>query len=106
MRAAIALLFVSTAAYAQDAGQLAQGLAAQPIAYMLALVIGVVVYQSRRIDALQGQILTEKDAQLALAKSHAEALASARSEGALLARQLGDGLAALEDVMQHMTRVD
>lgn len=49
-------------------------------------------------------LLAEKDARLAQAMQHAEALATARSEGTLLAKQLGDGLSALEDVMQHMTR--
>jgi len=48
--------------------------------------------------------MAEKDARLAQAIDHAKALGDARAEGVLLAKQLGDGLDALEKVMDHVTR--
>ena len=93
----LVLAMAPLAARAQSAGDIAQGLASQPLAYISALALLTAGWLARAL-------LAEKDARLAQALAHAEALAAARSEGALLARQLGDGLTALEDVMQHMTR--
>lgn len=97
MRLLSAVCMVSFTAWAQDVGTLAQGLATQPLAYVSAGAIFVAGFLGRAL-------LAEKDARLAQALQHAEALAAARSEGTLLAKQLGDGLSALEDVMQYMTR--
>lgn len=97
MRAPVLLVFIGLRAYAQEVGTLAQGLATQPLAYIAAGGIFVAGFLGRAL-------LAEKDARLAQALDHAKALADARAEGTLLAKQLGDGLDALEKVMDHVTR--
>ncbi len=97
MRAALLLSLVASTANAQDIGAIAEGLATKPVTYMLALAMGAGAW-------LFKLLMAEKDARLAQALDHAKALADARAEGTLLAKQLGDGLDALEKVMDHVTR--
>lgn len=97
MRAALLLPLVATTANAQDIGAIAEGLATKPVTYMLACALAAGGW-------LFKLLMAEKDARLAQALDHAKALADARAEGTLLAKQLGDGLDALEKVMDHVTR--
>jgi hypothetical protein len=97
MRFALPLSLVASVANAQDVGAIAEGLATKPITYMLALAMVAGIWLFRALMA-------EKDARLAQALDHAKALGDARAEGTLLAKQLSDGLDALEKVMDHVTR--